>query len=127
MPPIRQTSGQFLGNGGTAMFPAGAANGHRDLLLALTKIPRCHASQEFLDSIDELGRAGLGHDIGGDVGGQTRLGTKLRDPVRVRQETHVEDEVGVDRNPTLESEGHHLEGQALVDPLGEGVGRAVER
>jgi len=103
------------------MLSACATNGHRDLLLALPKIPRSHATQELFNTVNELCGTSLGHHIGGNVRRQTGLGTQLRDPIRVWQEADVKDEVSVDRDPTLKPEGHHLECQPFVNPLSKGM------
>jgi hypothetical protein len=83
----------------------GAADGHREVLLALLD----EAGQGDLEQLAQPLHVAGGVLLGEHVVAHGRVAAGLRaqlgDPVRVGQEAHVQDHVGVQRQPVLEAEG----------------------
>ncbi|GMA85017.1 hypothetical protein GCM10025868_02670 [Angustibacter aerolatus] len=89
------------------MLAAGAADADRDVALALGLVPRDDRLEALDEPVEEDLRAALGQHERAHRLVEPRLRAQAGHPVRVRQEPHVDHEVGVERHPVLEPERHH--------------------
>src|SRR5260370_37698235 len=96
----------FFGYHAGAVLAAGTAEGDGQIALAFMDIVRQEVDEEIGDARNELAGLRERANIFRDAGIASRQGAKFRDKVRVRQEAHIEDQVGVLRNALAESEAH---------------------
>ena len=101
-----EAGGELLGRGDRAVLAAGAADRDGHIALALTAVSGRDELEQLGVAVEELLGAGLVEDVRRHLLVQAGVRAQLRDPVRVGQEPHVHDQVGVDRQAVLEAEGH---------------------
>src|SRR5262249_21385931 len=101
-----------------AMAAPGAAQGYGEVRLALALVEGEKETQEVLDLSEERPALLEGHHelLHGRVAAIQAL--EAVDEVRVGQEAHVEDEVGVVGGAVLEAEGHQRHGEGIRGALG---------
>src|SRR5262245_4536969 len=103
-----------------AMATARAADGDRQVALALVLVARQREGEQRQDVCEKLLRVGAFQHVRGHVRIHSGLGTQLLDEERVRQEAAVEHQVGVDREAVLVPERDQGDRQRA------GVGRLEE-
>src|SRR3954447_24884717 len=108
---VAEAGGQVLGDGHGAMAPAGTADGHDQMRLALGDELGQQVLQERHEVAVELVQAAVEADVLDDVAVEAREGAKVRHVMRVGQEAHVEGEVGVARRAVLVTEGGEGDGE----------------
>src|SRR5437762_6301805 len=84
------------------MLPPGAAESNRQIAFAFMDVMRQQIHQKIGDALNKFGRlrkrANVFCDLGMASGERAKFGNKMR----VGQETHVEDQIGVIRHAMLE-------------------------
>src|SRR6267378_4074531 len=88
------------------MAPPGASKGDRQVALPFPDIVRNQIGQQALDAPQELSGLRKGADITGDARVAPRKLAQFGNEMRIRQKTHVKDEVGIRWNPVLVTETH---------------------
>src|SRR3954466_9559274 len=104
-----------------AVPAARAADSDRGVPLVLAAVAGEHREQSGGVAVEELHGALLAQHVRGDVGVQPGAGAQLRDPVRVRQEPGVGDDVGVGREAVLVAEAREGHPHARFVRLAEQV------
>src|SRR5947208_1279526 len=95
-----------------AMAAPGAADRDRQIGLALALVAREQELEKALEVLEELSALRIVEDELSHARVAPVEGSEPRDEVRVRQEAHVEDQVGVERDAVLEAERHEQGGEA---------------
>ena len=95
-------------------YPPVQPERHPQLLSSLGSVGRRGQLEELDDEVEEPVRRRLAHDEVADLVLESRERLELRIPERVRQEAHVEDEVGLERDPVLEAEGDDVDAQPVA-------------
>src|SRR6476661_8253808 len=108
-----EPSAQRLGDRHGPVLATRAADGDRDVAAALADVAVDHRVEQAAGPAQELVGALLPHDELADRRVPSGQGPQLGDPVRVGQEAHVEDDVGIERQAVLEPERH--DGDAQLD------------
>src|SRR5262245_14499392 len=100
-----------------AVTPAGAAQGHGQVRLALPLVEREEEPEEILDLAEQRAAVLERHHelVHGRIAAVETL--EAVDEVRVREEAHVEHEVGIVRRPVLEAEGHERDLERVPLPV----------
>ena len=101
-----------LGDRDAAVLAARAADGDSELLLALGDVARHDAVEQRLPADHEILGLLAVHDEVAHGGVEARQRTQLGIVVGVRQEAHVDHQVGVDRGAVLEAERVDRDGQS---------------
>src|SRR5262249_13796686 len=101
---LRREAPQFLRHDHRAMTPPRAPDGDGEVGLALALVPREQEFQEGLEPRQKSGGVLLLDDEIAHAPVSSIQGAKLLDEMRVGQEAHVEDEIGVHRQTVLEPE-----------------------
>ena len=117
--------GELLGDGDRAVLAAGAADGDRDVALALALEPGQRRVEQRQVGVEERRRGRLPEHVLPHRRVEAAHRAQLGHPVRVRQEPAVGDQVGVDREPVLEPErddvqpqpGHRVAAEVPVHPV----------
>src|SRR5262249_42459406 len=97
----REPAPELLHQHHRAMATARAADGDRQVALALALVARQREGEQRQDVREKLLRVGAFQHVRRHVGIHPRLGTQLLDEERVRQETAIERQVGVGRGAVL--------------------------
>ena len=114
----REPPAQLLRDRHAAVLAAGAADSQRQVALAFSRVTATDEVDQLDVPVEELPRAGLGEHVVGDRSLLPRQVLQLGNPERVRQEAHIDDEIGVQRQPVLVAERD--DGQR-APPLGAAV------
>ncbi len=100
-----------VGDGHRAVAAAGAADRDRQVALALCHVGRDEELEQRQQAAVELARLRPRLDVGAHLLVEAGLRAQLVDVMGIRQEAHVEGQVGVARRPVLEAEGEQGERQ----------------
>src|SRR5687767_12299187 len=104
---VAEALAQGFGNHDRAMTAPGAADGDRQVALAFRYILRNQKLQQIVQTAEQLSRRRLLFHELDDRSVSPGLRAQPRHEVRIRQKSHVEDEVGVQRNSVLEAKTDH--------------------
>ena len=96
------------------MPPAGAAERHGQVRLALAAIARQQRQQQVGDTLEGGREHRVGQDMLGDGGILAGQRAQREVPVRVTEEAHVEDQVGIARQAAGEAEGQQGQRQRIA-------------
>ena len=94
-----------------AMPPARAAEGERESRFPFGDVQRDEKVEQGLETLQEALRFGLRVEEGGDRSIGSASVAQSRHVVRIRQEPHVEYEVGIQRQAELETERHDVDAE----------------
>ena len=108
-----QVIARSLGNRDAAMLAASATDRNGKLLLAFLHITRHHAIKQALPMRHELNRLVAIHHKIANRSIETRKRLKRGVVIRVRKETHVDDDIGIKRSAMLEAKGVHGNSEAF--------------
>src|SRR5260370_41905611 len=103
------------------MMAAGAPKRDRQIALALANVVWNQIDQQFGDPIHKFDGLRKRPDVPRDAGMAAGELLELRDVVRVRKKTHIENQIGVGGRPLAKSE------PGDVDPDGRFLANAPER
>ena len=113
----RETTSQFFRHSHGTVLTTGAANCDGGVVLTLTAVALKHGAKSRKVVADELLGACVLQHVVAHRGVLTGQGAQLRNPVRVRDETHISHVVSVRRRTVLEAEAHHGQIQLLIRTL----------
>src|SRR5215210_2008998 len=102
---IAELRGQVLGDRDRAVAPAGAADRHHEMRLALVDVLRQQVLEQRHHALVELDQPAVAADVVDDPLVEPRQRPQVGLVVRVREEAHVDREVGVARRAVLVAEG----------------------
>src|SRR5687768_8646007 len=114
------------------MATPGTAEGHREIALPLALVARQDLGEHGFDVAEQLLRLWRLKHESRNLRGQPRVWFELRNEVRVRQISEIEDEVGVHRKAVLEPErndsrDHSRRTAASRDVVDQGPTKLVDR
>src|ERR1051325_6162617 len=112
-----QALGHFFGNHHRAVLAPGATERNRQVALAFADVVRDEIDQQRRNPRDKFAGLREGADVFGDTLVAPRQWPEFRHKVRIRQETHIKDQVRILGNALTEPEAHARNQQALLSRL----------
>src|SRR5277367_4643391 len=89
------------------MPPAGAAQGHCQITLPFPNVMRNQIRKQALNAAQKFTRLRKRTNVARDAWILAAEGTQPRNEMRIREEAHVKDEIGIRRNPVSKAETNH--------------------
>src|SRR5579884_3625186 len=90
-------------------MPTGAPERNREVALALADVVRQQVNQQRGNSFDEFARLREGSYVPGHFRMLTRVLLELRNVIRIREESNIEDEIAVRRHAISVTEAGHID------------------